>query len=183
MECLNCNLLNNQNKNVDHMLPTSQDIWETKMVSHVCSKLGLLGEVNVGSLTLRTPGRWADVGLWDFKVRKVQSGVPTDLLKSGLWLSGTTNATGYHRRAGSESLGSTEARDIPDTTVCCRRAENEWGPSGRLWPGGRREKGREDRELQLVTMGTWVLGLLSGWLGLAGACRETSWREVRQAAC
>lgn len=37
--------------------------------------------------------------------------------------------------------------DIPDMAVYLRRAENRWGPSGGLWPGGQKEKDREERAL------------------------------------
>lgn len=49
-------------------------------------------------------------------------------------------------------LGHTEARDVrfsvldtSYTAECHRRAKNRWGRTGRLWPGAKREKGKEER--------------------------------------
>ena len=73
-------------------------------------------------------------------MRKAQSGVPKDLPET----------LGHHRHHWVPVLGflgRLEARDvrfslsdIPDATVCCRRAENRWGSSGGFWPQDDRKR-------------------------------------------
>lgn len=73
------------------------------------------------------------------EVRKTLSGVPTDLPELG---SNSQALLGSVEEAVLGSLGHTEAKDAmfsllatTDATGYHGRAENEWGPSGGLWPG------------------------------------------------
>ena len=84
----------------------------------------------------------------------MQYGVPMNLAETGSDSLVPQMPLGTVEGLVLGSLGCKEARDnrfslsdIPDTSVCHRRAEKEWGPSGRLRPGGQREKDKR-RDLE-----------------------------------
>jgi hypothetical protein len=63
----------------------------------------------------------------------------------------------------------------------------KWGPLGRPWPRGKREKGREESSGSLLQGGEFTQAACSmgslGWWRPWLECREASWLKVRGAAC
>ena len=117
------------------------------MVSHICSGLGPLGKADSGSLTTWTPG-CCPVGSCSGSEEGAVWG-PRHLPESGSDSQVPQTLLGTMEEPVLGSLGCTEAREdrfslsnIPEAAVCCRRAENRWGPPGEPWPRGQPEKDR-----------------------------------------
>ena len=129
-------------------------LYGVKIGSQVCWRLGPLGEMATAGQALDCE-KPRDLTLG---VRKVQSGDPEELPELGSDSQAPHTPLGTSEERVLGSLGCTEARDyrhslvdIPDFSVCRRRAENMWGPSGGLWPGA---KGKSvGGELWQITLG------------------------------
>ena len=85
-------------------------------------------------------------------MRKVQSGVPAELLESGSYSRAPQMRLSTTEELVLGSLGCTEARDVrfsvldtSDAARCHRRADNRWGLTSGLWPRAERKKGKEER--------------------------------------
>jgi hypothetical protein len=103
--------------------------------------------------------------------------VPVDLPESGTLEELVLGFLGYiEARDNRFSLS-----DIPDSTVCCGRAENGWGPLGVLWSWGKGKRVGGESSVRLPWGGD-SLASSAGcllWLAAVVGVQGGLWREVR----